>query len=86
MSSVQNKEFFAGVDRRYSIQDTNGTILVTASEYLSTASIAQWLQQSPNATATLTLDGGDTIDLPVYALRRRNGVVANHPEAPHMTT
>ncbi|KAI9493646.1 hypothetical protein BDB00DRAFT_736685, partial [Zychaea mexicana] len=66
----------------YSIQDSNGTILATASDYLSAASITQWLQQSPHATATLTLDGGDTIDLPVYALRRRNAVVATLPDAP----
>jgi hypothetical protein len=55
---------------------------VAAVQYLSAACIAQWVQQRPSAKATLTLDGGDTINLPVYALRRRNAVVANLPDAP----
>ena len=86
--SEMNKSFFSSsIDRRYSIQDSHGTVLATASEYLSSASIEQWLQQCPTASATLTLDGGDTIDVPVYALRRRNAVVANLPDSPiHMAT
>ncbi|KAI7855126.1 hypothetical protein BDC45DRAFT_506620 [Circinella umbellata] len=79
--------FSSSIDRRYSIQDSHGTILATTSEYLTSALIQQWLQQCPTASATLTLDGGDTIDLPVYALRRRNAVVANLPDSPiHKTT
>ncbi|KAI9245341.1 hypothetical protein BDA99DRAFT_528115 [Phascolomyces articulosus] len=92
-TTEKNKDFFSStittttinsnhIDRHYSIQDNNGAILATASEYLSSASIAQWLQQCPTASATLTLEGGDTIDLPVYALRRRNAVVANLPDSP----
>ncbi|KAI8374355.1 uncharacterized protein BYT42DRAFT_576068 [Radiomyces spectabilis] len=65
-----------------SIQDGD-RVLESAVQYLSAACIAQWLQQSPSAKATLTLDG-DTIDLPVYALRRRNAVVADLPDAPIM--
>ncbi|KAI7868982.1 hypothetical protein BDF14DRAFT_1709220, partial [Spinellus fusiger] len=49
--------------------------------YFSAACVAEWLQRSPNAKATLMLDG-DRIDLPVYALRRRNAVVADLPDAP----
>ena len=87
-SSEVDKIFFSSsIDRRYSIQDSHGTILATTSEYLTSALIQQWLQQCPTASATLTLDGGDTIDLPVYALRRRNAVVANLPDSPiHKTT
>ncbi|KAI9476015.1 MAG: hypothetical protein EXX96DRAFT_575444 [Benjaminiella poitrasii] len=51
-------------------------------QYLSAACIAQWVQQKPNAKATMTLDNGDTVNLPIYALRRRNAVVAQLPEAP----
>ncbi|KAG2228101.1 hypothetical protein INT45_009147 [Circinella minor] len=82
-SSEVDKIFFASsIDRRYSIQDSHGTILASTSEYLTSALIEQWLQHCPTASATLTLDGGDTIDLPVYALRRRNAVVANLPDSP----
>ncbi|KAI9355157.1 hypothetical protein BD770DRAFT_391302 [Pilaira anomala] len=56
--------------------------LESAVQYLSAACIAQWVQQRPSAKATLTLDGGDTVNLPIYALRRRNAVVANLPDAP----
>lgn len=53
-----------------------------ALQYLSAACIAQWVQQKPSATAIMTLDDGNTVDLPVYALRRRNAVVAHLPDAP----
>lgn len=33
----------------------------------------------------MTLDDGNTINLPVYALRRRNAVVAQLPDAPLIT-
>ncbi|KAF7720776.1 hypothetical protein EC973_006087, partial [Apophysomyces ossiformis] len=56
----------------YSIQDGDN-VLESAVHYLSAACIAEWLQRSPSAKAILTLDG-DTINLPVYALRRRNAV------------
>ena len=64
------------------IADQENTRLESAVQYLSAACIAQWVQQSPSAKATLTLDGGDTVNLPIYALRRRNAVVANLPDAP----
>ncbi|KAI9263783.1 hypothetical protein BY458DRAFT_514383 [Sporodiniella umbellata] len=51
-------------------------------QYLTAACIAQWAKSSPSTKATLTLDGGDTVDLPVFALRRRNAVVARSPDAP----
>ena len=66
----------------YTIHDNNGTLLASATESLSIASVNQWLQHTPHATATLTLYDGDTIDLPVYALRRRNAVVESLPDAP----
>ncbi|KAI8393747.1 uncharacterized protein BYT42DRAFT_483452, partial [Radiomyces spectabilis] len=50
-------------------------------ESMSAACIAGWLQRNPTAKASLTLDG-ETIDLPVYTLRRRNAVVADLPDAP----
>lgn len=62
---------------RFSIQ-TDKEVL----EYLSAACIAQWVQHKPSAKATMTLDDGNTIKLPVYALRRRNAVVAQLPDAP----
>ncbi|KAJ8661993.1 hypothetical protein O0I10_002324 [Lichtheimia ornata] len=70
---------------RYCILDHDGTVIASATDYVPTTSINEWLQRSPNATATLTLFDGDTIDLPVYTLRRRNAVVANLPDAPSMT-
>ncbi|KAI8068901.1 hypothetical protein BDF21DRAFT_345225 [Thamnidium elegans] len=71
-------------NHRLSIMSDNEdqTSLESAVQYLSAACIAQWVQQRPSAKATLTLDGGDTVNLPVYALRRRNAVVANLPDAP----
>ncbi|KAF1797845.1 hypothetical protein V8B55DRAFT_1452060 [Mucor lusitanicus] len=54
-------------------------------QYLSAACIAQWVQQKPSAKAIMTMDDGDTINLPVYALRRRNAVVAQLPDAPLIT-
>ncbi|KAL9548122.1 hypothetical protein PS6_006764 [Mucor atramentarius] len=50
-------------------------------QYLSAACIAQWVQQKPSAKAIMTLDDGDTINLPV----RRNAVVAQLPDAPLIT-
>lgn len=70
---------------RYCILDHDGTVIASATDYVPTTSINEWLQRSPNAKATLTLYDGDTIDLPVYTLRRRNAVVANLPDAPSMT-
>lgn len=66
---------------RCSIQDGD-RVLEEAVQYLSAAYIAQWLQKSPTAKATLVMVDGDTIDVPVYALRRRNAVVADLPDAP----
>lgn len=66
---------------QYSIQDGD-QVLESAVHYLSAACIAQWLQKSPTAKATLIMDDGDKIDVPVYALRRRNAVVADLPDAP----
>jgi hypothetical protein len=62
---------------RFSIQ-TDQQIL----HYLSAACIAQLAQNKPSAKATMTLDDGHTVNLPVYALRRRNAVVAQLPDAP----
>lgn len=64
-------------NHRFSIQ-TDEDVL----QYLSAACIAQWVQRKPSAKAIMTLDDGNTIDLPVYALRRRNAVVAQLPDAP----
>ncbi|ORY97258.1 hypothetical protein BCR43DRAFT_489482 [Syncephalastrum racemosum] len=71
--------------RKFSIQEGD-IVLDTAMRCLSAACIAQWLQKSPTAKATLTMNDGDTIDVPVYALRRRNAVVANLPDAPAAIT
>ncbi|KAI7901493.1 uncharacterized protein BX663DRAFT_553282 [Cokeromyces recurvatus] len=73
-------------NHRFSIQivdqeNNDKTVL----QHLSAACIAQWVQQKPNAKATMTLDNGDTVNLPVYALRRRNAVVAQLPDAPSIT-
>ncbi|KAI8996946.1 hypothetical protein BDB01DRAFT_769210 [Pilobolus umbonatus] len=51
-------------------------------QYLSAASISRWVEQSPSARAIMTLDSGDTVSLPMFALRRRNAVVATQPDAP----
>jgi hypothetical protein len=67
--------------RRSIIQDGD-QILESAGQHLSAACIAQWVQRRPSATAVLTLEGGDEIRLPVYALRRRDAVVADLPDAP----
>ncbi|KAI9033705.1 hypothetical protein CLU79DRAFT_692071 [Phycomyces nitens] len=67
----------------YSIHDGDDVILESAEDCLSASCVAEWLGRFPSATATLTLDG-DTIDIPVYALRRRNAVVAALPDAPLM--
>lgn len=64
------------------MSENNSDFEAAAVQYLSAACIAQWVQRRPSAQATLTLDGGDTVNLPVYALRRRNAVVANLPDAP----
>ncbi|KAI7854097.1 hypothetical protein BDC45DRAFT_509798 [Circinella umbellata] len=69
----------------YSIQDGD-QVLESAVQYLSAGCISQWLQKSPNATATLFMDTTDKIDVPVYALRRRNAVVADLPDAPSTIT
>lgn len=60
----------------------NSSLESAAVQYLSAACIAEWAQRRPSTKATLTLDGGDTVNLPIYALRRRNAVVANLPDAP----
>lgn len=64
----------------YSLQDGDH-VLASTVNYLSAACVAQYLQQSPTMKATLTMNG-DSIRLPIYALRRRNAVVANLPDAP----
>ncbi|CEP09282.1 hypothetical protein [Parasitella parasitica] len=67
-------------NHRFSIQiDQNDQHTL---QYLSAACIAQWAQRKPSAQATMTLDDGNTINLPVFALRRRNAVVAYLPDAP----
>ncbi|KAI8087954.1 uncharacterized protein B0P05DRAFT_530819 [Gilbertella persicaria] len=50
-------------------------------QLLSAACIAEWVQQKPSANAIMTLDDGESIHLPVFALRRRNAVVAPLPDA-----
>ncbi|ORE09565.1 hypothetical protein CU097_003038 [Rhizopus azygosporus] len=62
---------------RFSIVSDEQTV-----QYLTAACIAHWVKTNPSTKATLTLDSGDTIHLPVYTLRRRNAVVANTPDAP----
>ncbi|KAG1472232.1 hypothetical protein G6F56_001666 [Rhizopus delemar] len=64
-------------NHRFSIVSEHDTV-----QYLTAACIAQWAKTSPKTKATLTLDGGDTVDLPIYTLRRRNAVVAHSPDAP----
>ncbi|KAG1053566.1 hypothetical protein G6F46_006072 [Rhizopus delemar] len=64
-------------NHRFSIVSEQETV-----QYLTAACIAHWAKDSPSTKATLTLDSGDTIDLPVYALRRRNAIVARSPDAP----
>ncbi|KAI7869156.1 hypothetical protein BDF14DRAFT_1785387 [Spinellus fusiger] len=71
---------YSPLSRHYSIHGGDD-VLHSSFEYMSASNIAEWLTQFPNAVATLTLDG-DTIDLPVYALRRRNAIVASLPGAP----
>ncbi|KAI7901831.1 uncharacterized protein BX663DRAFT_512547 [Cokeromyces recurvatus] len=67
----------------HSIQDGDTVLEEANSEILSTASINEWLQKSPRARATLVMFDDDTsIELPVYALRRRNAIVAELPDAP----
>ncbi|CDS07835.1 hypothetical protein LRAMOSA01784 [Lichtheimia ramosa] len=78
MSSISSADSF-----HFSIQDGD-QVFESAAEYLSAACIAQWLQKSPTAKATLFMDDGDQIDVPVYTLRRRNAVVADLPEAPSL--
>lgn len=73
-------------NHRLSIIQDGDQVLESAVDYLSAAAcIARWAKQRPSAQATLTLDGGESIHLPVYALRRRNAVVANLPDAPAIT-
>ncbi|KAI9319032.1 hypothetical protein BX666DRAFT_1854267 [Dichotomocladium elegans] len=62
------------------IHDHHGTLL-TSSLHPSSW-INEWIERTPHAMATLTLYDGDTFDVPVYALRRRNAVVENLPDAP----
>ncbi|ORY94495.1 hypothetical protein BCR43DRAFT_494118 [Syncephalastrum racemosum] len=64
----------------YSIEEQDGTVLDMA-ETLSTMRIAEYVRRSPNATVTLCFEG-EAITLPLYALRRRNAVVAELPGAP----
>ncbi|KAI8979651.1 hypothetical protein BDF20DRAFT_523198 [Mycotypha africana] len=66
------------------------------SSLLTTSTINEWLQKSPRAKATLVLQPSSstqtsnsvqeedfyTIQVPVYALRRRNAIVADLPDAP----
>ncbi|CAO3651686.1 unnamed protein product [Cunninghamella blakesleeana] len=56
----------------YSLQDGEN-VLASTVHYLSASSIAQYLQKSPTIRATLTM-GSDTVNLPIYALRRRNAI------------
>ncbi|KAI8334112.1 hypothetical protein BD560DRAFT_414679 [Blakeslea trispora] len=64
-----------------SIQD--GDIIFEGnSEFLSTASINEWLQKSPRAKATITMFDDTSIEVPMYTLRRRNAIVADLPDAP----
>ncbi|KAG2194555.1 hypothetical protein INT47_006514 [Mucor saturninus] len=66
-----------------SIQDGDIILEEANSDFLSASSIAEWLQKSPRAKATLTMFDDDTsIELPVYTLRRRNAIVADLPDAP----
>lgn len=66
----------------YSIQDGDCPMVLEATS-LSSSLINEWLQKSPKAKATLFLFEDDTsIELPVYALRRRNAIVARLPDAP----
>lgn len=66
-----------------SIQDGDLILEEASSDFLSTTSINEWLQKSPRAKAKLVLfDDEDTIELPMYALRRRNAIVAYLPDAP----
>jgi hypothetical protein len=66
-----------------SIQDGDIILEEANSEFLTASTIAEWLQKSPRAKATLTMFDDDTsIELPVYTLRRRNAIVADLPEAP----
>jgi hypothetical protein len=58
----------------HSIED--GDMLL---EEVSMSSINDWLQKSPSETPTLD---DTSIEIPVYALRRRNAVVADLPNAP----
>ncbi|KAI8375157.1 hypothetical protein BD560DRAFT_392877 [Blakeslea trispora] len=50
-------------------------------QLLSAACIAEWVRQKPSANAIMTMDDGESIHLPVFALRRRNAVVAPLPDA-----
>lgn len=64
----------------YSIEEQDGTVLDMA-ETLSTMRITEYVRRSPNASVTLCFEG-EAITLPLYALRRRNAVVAELPGAP----
>ncbi|KAG0744260.1 hypothetical protein G6F57_000560 [Rhizopus arrhizus] len=65
----------------HSIQDGETILEQSSGEYLSSSYVAEWLEKSPRARATLTLFD-ETIELPMYTLRRRNAIVADLPEAP----
>lgn len=67
----------------HTIQDGDIILDGTSSDFLSMTSINDWLQKSPRATATFVMfDDETSIEIPVYALRRRNAVVADLPDAP----
>lgn len=67
----------------HSIQDGDMILEETSSDFLSMSCVNDWLQKSPRATATLVMFDDDTsIEIPVYALRRRNAIVENLPDAP----
>ncbi|KAL0075749.1 hypothetical protein F4703DRAFT_1934817 [Phycomyces blakesleeanus] len=72
---------FANTACSYQCSIQDGDTVLEAAQYFSAACVTEWLQRNPSAKATLMLDG-DRIDLPVYALRRRNAVVADLPDAP----
>ncbi|KAI8994892.1 hypothetical protein BDB01DRAFT_774476 [Pilobolus umbonatus] len=69
-------------NHRFSIVSEGDQTMDSTVQYLSASCIARWVERSPSAQAVMTLDGGDTVNLPIYALRRRNAVVANLPDAP----
>jgi hypothetical protein len=83
MSSVPEIFVHPACTYAYSIQEGD-TFFEEANPHLySASSINEWLHRSPYAKATMSLyDGDETIELPMYTLRRRNAIVAELPEAP----